>query len=181
MNPMNPMNNNMMMNNQIMNNMMSIPSNPPNMPPDKIEIINHLMNQNLMLQNQIQMNNNLIQKIIENYNNVMKNDINANNSEIRYPKYFEYPGPNFFIKFCVSTGYKYNMSVPCSVPISKLMSDFITCHGLSEGLIDADVIFLLNGSRIKKDDQRTLAQFNIRDNYTITVFDSKNCFKNFVK
>ena len=46
MNSMNPMNMNVM-------NTPPIPIIPPNMPPDKLEIINHLMNQNIMLQNQI--------------------------------------------------------------------------------------------------------------------------------
>ena len=176
---MNPMNN--MMNNQIMNNMSFSPI-PPNMPFDKLEIINHLMNQNMMLQNQIQMNNDLIQKIIQKeIINSVKNDINLNNSEITYPNFSEYSGLKIFIKFAVSTGYKFCLSVPYNVPISKLLSAFITCHHLSEDLIDTDVIFLYNAIRIKKDDQRTLAEFHLRNDSNITVVDRLNYFKKFVK
>ena len=175
MNPMNPMNMNVM-------NTPPIPIIPPNMPLDKVEIINYLMNQNMTLQNQIQMNINLIQKIIQKeMTNIMKNDINLNNSEITYPYFFEYLGPKINIMFHTSSNYKYSLSVPCSVPISKLLSAFITFHGFSEDLIDKEIKFLYNGIKINKDEKRTVAEFFLRGGYIITVFDITNYFRKFVK
>ena len=171
---MNPMNMNVM-------NTPPIPIIPPNMPLDKVEIINYLMNQNMTLQNQIQMNINLIQKIIQKeMTNIMKNVINLNSSLITYPSFSEYLGPKINIMFHTSSDYKYSLSVPCSVPISKLLSAFITSHCLSEDLFDKDIVFLYNGSRIKKDEKKTVAEFGLRNGCSITVCDPINCFRKFV-
>ena len=128
------------------------------------------------------MNYNLIQKIIQNESaNTLKNDNNLNNSEKTFPDFSEYLGPKINIEFCISNGYKYFFYVPCSVPVSKLFSVFTRCHGLDEALIDKDIIFLYNAERLKKDEQRTVADIGFKNGSQITVLDQEGYFNKFIK
>ena len=68
--------------------------------------------------------------------------------------------------------------------MSKLLSAFITCHNLSEDLIDSDIFFISNANKInniKKDEQRTLAELHIKYNPQILVIDKLNYFMKFLK
>ena len=189
--------NNNMNNNMFNNNINPMNNNNMISNPTKMEIITHLMNQNAYMQNQIEMNNQLIFKLLQdnfqipNFNNLfpnnnlnlqginnfnMQNNLNINNSNEPnttddFPGYF---GKRINISFSSSTGLKIIMRPPENIKISELLSKFMKRLKLDENLIDDKILFLFLGYRLKKNDQRNLSELGLKELSTIIVLDSTN-------
>ena len=156
MNPIPRFENNMM-NNQMMNNLDTASLN--------IEIINHLREQNLYMQNQIEINNRLIEKLMQNISK--KDDLFPGNT-----------GPRIDIIFTASSGLRLIITTPLNIRICDLLSDYVKKLNLSENLIDKELIFLFNAGTLKKDEQKTVS-FGFKNHSTITVLDRGNILENF--
>ena len=157
MNPIPRFENNMM-NNQMMNNLDTASLN--------IEIINHLREQNLYMQNQIEINNRLIEKLMQNISK--KDDLFPGNT-----------GPRIDIIFTASSGLRLIIATPLNIRICDLLSAYVKKLNLSENLIGKELIFLFNAERLKKDEQKTVSEFGFKNHSTITVLDRGNILENF--
>ena len=76
------------------------------------------------------------------------------------------------IKFDASTGIKVIVNVSKYATIEQAIKEFVKKLGLGENVIDNDLIFLLNGSKMdahSQDPVTTLPEFA-----SITVFDQNN-------
>ena len=158
MNPIPRFENNMM-NNQMMNNLDTASLN--------IEIINHLREQNLYMQNQIEINNRLIEKLMQNISK-KKDDLFPGNT-----------GPRIDIIFAASSGLNLIIATPLNIRICDLLSAYVKKLNLSENLIGKELIFLFNGGQLKKDEQKTVSEFGFKNHSTITVLDRGNILENF--
>ena len=192
----NNINNNMNNNNMFNNNMNPMINNMiPN--PSKMEIIMHLMNQNAYMQNQIEINNQLIFKLFQDYfqisnfnnlfqdnnpnlqginnfniqNNLNNNNSNASNDIDDFPGYF---GKRIRISFELSTGKYVPMDPPENIKVSELLSNFMKKMKLNENLIDKKIFFIFNGCKLKKDDRRNISEIGILHTSRIIVLDSGN-------
>ena len=193
---MNNMNNNINNMNPMNNNMISNPS--------KMDIIMHLMNQNSYMQNQIEINNQLIFRLFQDYfqmpinNNLfhnnnqnlqainnfnMQNNFNNNNNNFDRSSPI-IPRGNFLnirsennglnILFNASTGLKIAMDVPRNIKVSELLSRFMNKIKLDENLIDKNIFFIFNGVLLKKNDKRNISELGIKQNSIITIVDAGN-------
>ena len=158
MNPIPRFENNMM-NNQMMNNLDTASLN--------IEIINHLREQNLYMQNQIEINNRLIEKLMQNISK-KKDDLFPGNT-----------GPRIDIIFTAPNGLRLIIATPLNIRICDLLSAYVKKLNLSENLIDKELIFVFNAVRLKKDEQKTVSEFDFKNHCSIIVWDRGNILKNF--
>ena len=131
-----------------------------------IEIINHLREQNLYMQNQIEINNRLIEKLMQNISK--KDDLFPGNT-----------GPRIDIIFTASSGLRLIIATPLNIRICDLLSAYVKKLNLSENLIDKELIFLFNGGQLKKDEQKTVSEFGFKNHDWITVLDQGNILGNF--
>ena len=180
-----------MMNNDNNNNFNQIGMNMP-IVVNKMDIINHLMKLNVMMQNQIEQNNILIQKLMneptlnQNFNNFIQNnnpgfplnnfhqninqEFSLNNQE---EDYFPNQKKERINITCITPkGNKNNLLVPVNTTINQLLLAFMKKMKLEEDLIDKKIYFLFNAQRLKKDDKRTLSELGMKSNCRIVVIDT---------
>lgn len=134
-----------------------------NISPKKIEMIEHLKQQNNVLQNQIIMNNNMIQKLC-----------NEQKSENIYFNY----GKLINIKFEIINGLTVILTVILNVKediqMKNLLKEFMSRLHKESNLFDNDIIFSYNATMISKHDTRNIANLGIGDNSVIRVIDQNN-------
>ena len=134
-----------------------------NISPKKIEMIEHLKQQNNVLQNQIIMNNNIIQKLC-----------NEQKSENIYFNY----GKLINIKFEIINGLTVILTVILNVKenfqMKNLLKEFMSRLHKESNLFDNDIIFSYNATMISKHDTRNIANLGIGDNSVIRVIDQNN-------
>ena len=135
-----------------------------NISPKKIEMIEHLKQQNNVLQNQIIMNNNIIQKL-------------CNEQKPENIFYFNY-GRLINIKFEIINGLTVILTVILNVKeniqMKNLLKEFMSRLHKESNLFDNDIIFSYNATMISKHDTRNIANLGIGDNSVIRVIDQNN-------
>ena len=130
-----------------------------NLDPNKMEIINHLTNQNMKMQEQIQLNNFLIQKLM---NESQPSQPSQNNEEF------------IKIKFTATSGLTTVISTRKDIPMNALLRVYMIRIGLENKLFDENIIFMHNASKINKNDTREInhPQIRMNDNSNIIVIDN---------
>ena len=168
---MNPMNMNMNQMNMNQMNNMNLMNSSKNNNLNKEEIISHLYNQNLNMMSLIEANNILIGKL--------RNDINNqnNSSENNFEDFPDSTGERIEIIFIANTGSKIRMFPPKNITISKLLSAYMKKVNLNDNLIDTKIKFIYNAAFLKKDDNKTLLEYRLKNHSTITVFDAENIMR----
>ena len=131
-----------------------------NIAPKKIEMIEHLKQQNNVLQNQIIMNNNMIQKL-------------CNEQKPENIFYFSY-GKLLKIKFEIINGLTVILNVKENIQMKNLLKEFMSRLHKESNLFDNDIIFSYNETMISKHDTRNIANLGIGDNSVIRVIDQNN-------
>ena len=148
---------------------------------NKMEIINHLISMNNTLQNQIEQNNLLIQKLMyepimprsnQNFNNFQQN-INPgfplnNQAEDYFPNR---TGEKISIIIESNKGVKIILPTPKDATINELILAFMKEMKLDENLINQKIYFLYNAERLEKDDKRTVSELEMRHGSRITVLE----------
>ena len=132
-----------------------------NIPPNKIEFINQLTNQNYLLQNQIIINNNLIQNLMNEQDSI----------------FYGYNTENYInIIFEATSGLTIVIRVRYNIPIKSLLYIYMTRIGKERNLNDEDINFSYNGTNIDKHDDKKISHpdFNMLDNSRIRVIDPNN-------
>ena len=127
---------------------------------NKMEIINHLTNQNMIMQEQIQLNNILIQKLMDE----------------SQPQHSQNIGEFIHIIFKASSGLTTVISTRKDIQVNALLRVYMIRIGLENQLFDNHIIFLHNSSMLNKNDTREInhPQIDIKNNSTIVVNDV-NC------
>ena len=132
-----------------------------NIPPNKIEFINQLTNQNHLLQNQIIINNNLIQNLMNERDAI----------------FYGYNTESYInIIFEATSGLTNVIRVRYNIPIKSLLYIYMTRIGKERNLNDEDINFSYNGTNIDKHDDKKISHpdFNMIDNARIRVIDPNN-------
>ncbi len=124
---------------------------------EPIDLINHLKNQNLIMEEQIRTNNNLIEKLM------IKINLGQNNNIIN-------------IYFTATTGLKVAVQVHKDIQINELFKTYMRKIGLEDHLFDEDIIFVRNAESIDKNDTRRISHpaYRLANNSGITVIDQNN-------
>ena len=148
---------------------------------NKMEIINHLISMNNTLQNQIEQNNLLIQKLMyepimprsnQNFNNFQQNNNPGfplnNQAEDYFPNR---TGEKISIIIESNKGVKIILPTPKDATINELILAFMKEMKLDENLINQKIYFLYNAERLEKDDKRTVSELEMRQGSRITVFE----------
>ena len=180
-----------MMNNGFMNNFNQMGMN-MNIVVNKMDLINHLTNMNTMMQNQIEQNNFLILKLInepvlnQNFSNFIPNNnqifplnnfqqnINPplnNQVEDYFPNHME---KRINIEFRRTTGKKHVLLVPVNATINELLLAFMKKVKLGDNLIGEKISFIYNGKSLKKGDNMKISQLGMGDCSKIIVVDINN-------
>ncbi len=148
---------------------------------NKMEIINHLISMNNTLQNQIEQNKLLIQKLMyepimprsnQNFNNFQQNNTPGfplnNQAEDYFPNR---TGEKISIIIESNKGVKIILPTPKDATINELILAFMKKMKLDENLINQKIYFLYNAERLEKDDKRTVSELEMRQGSSITVFE----------
>ena len=124
---------------------------------EPLDLINHLKNQNLIMEEQIRKNNNLIEKLMNQIN------FGQNNNIIN-------------INFTATSGIKVIVQVQKDIQINKLLKTYMKKIGMENHLFDDDIIFIMNGEKINKTDTTEISHpaCKIGNNLNIIVLDQKN-------
>ena len=129
-----------------------------NISPDKMEKINHLTNQNMIMQQQIQQNNILIQKLMSEsqQNQNLQNVIN--------------------VRFTTAQGLTKVIQTRENIQANALLRVYMIRMGVENKLFDEDIVFIHNGKRIDKHDTREInhPDIGIIDGSLILVNDLHN-------
>ena len=128
-----------------------------NMNIEPMDLINHLQNQNYIMEEQIKKNKDLIEKLMSQINPAQNNT-------------------NIFITFATNSGAKEIVQVPKNIQINELLKTYMKKIGLENHLFDDDIVFLYNAKKIDKNDTREISHspYNIINNSHITVYDISN-------
>lgn len=138
-------------------------------------------NQNYMdfMKNNFPNNQNNFTNNQNNFTNNQNNGNNANEMKSVLPREIKNERMNFFpdenmknIKFDASTGIKVIVNVSKYATIEQAIKEFVKKLGLGENVIDNDLIFLLNGSKMDAHSQDPV--ITLPDFASITVFDQNN-------
>ena len=134
-----------------------------NIPPNKVELINQLTNQNYLLQNQIMINNNLMQNLM-------------NEQDSDSILYGYNTGSDINIIFEATSGLTIVIRVRYNIQIENLLYIYMMRIGKESNLYDEDITFLYNERRIDKHDKTEISKPNymMRDNSKIKVIDPNN-------
>ena len=148
---------------------------------NKMEIINHLISMNNTLQNQIEQNKLLIQKLMyepimprsnQNFNNFQQNNNPGfplnNQAEDYFPNR---TGEKIDIIIETIKGVKIILPTPKDATINELILAFMKEMKLDENLINQKIYFLYNAERLEKDDKRTISVFELRQGSRIIVLE----------
>ena len=127
-----------------------------------IDLINHLQNQNFIMEQQIQKNKDLIEKLMSQINPAQNNT-------------------NIFITFATPSGTKEIVQVPKNIQINELLKTYMKKIGLENHLFDDDITFLYNAAKIDKNDTREISHpaINIGNNSSIFVLDLNHKIGNY--
>ena len=98
---------------------------------------------------------------IKNDKQILVNDNNNNNC------------PKRNIKFSFSNGSSVMMTVPIDIKVKDLIIAFINQIGFNTSILDKDIYFLFNGSKIDINEEKTLEQMQIFDPSIILVIDTR--------
>ena len=133
-----------------------------NMNVGTIDLINHLQNQNFIMEQQIQKNKDLIEKLMSQINPAQNNT-------------------NIFITFTTNSGAKEIVQVPKNIRINELLKTYMKKIGLENHLFDDDISFLYNAKKIDKNDTREISHpaINIGNNSFIFVLDLNHKIGNY--
>ena len=125
-----------------------------NMNIEPMDLINHLLNQNYIMEEQIKKNNNLIEKL--------KSQAQNNNIVV--------------VNFTATSGSKVRVEVPKNTRINELLKTYMKKIGLENHLFDDDIAFLYNAKKIDKNDTREISHppYKMFNNRYITVLDMSN-------
>ena len=128
-----------------------------NMNIEPIDLINHLQNQNYIMEEQIKKNNNLIEKLKSQIKSAQNNNI-------------------VVVDFTATSGLRVRVEVPKNIRINELLKTYMKKIGLENHLFDDDIVFLYNAKKIDKNDTREISHppYNIINNSHITVYDISN-------
>ena len=128
-----------------------------NMNIEPMDLINHLQNQNYIMEEQIKKNKDLIEKLMSQINPAQNNT-------------------NIFITFTATSGVKEIVQVPKNIQINELLKTYMKKIGLENHLFDDDITFIHNAVKIDKNDTREISHpaINIGNNSYITVLDMSN-------
>jgi len=77
------------------------------------------------------------------------------------------------IAFTTQKGQKVNVITPVNVRMKDLFVKYITRLGLGPNVLGQSIFFLFNGSKIKVDDNSTVAEIGLVDGSNIIVLDLK--------
>ena len=148
---------------------------------NKMEIINHLISMNNTLQNQIEQNKLLIQKLMyepimprsnQNFNNFQQNNNPGfplnNQAEDYFPNR---TGEKIDIIIETIKGVKIILPTPKDATINELILAFMKEMKLDENLINQKIYFLYNAERLEKDDKRTISELEMRQGSRIIVLE----------
>ena len=148
---------------------------------NKMEIINHLISMNNTLQNQIEQNNLLIQKLMyepnmprsnQNFNNFQQNNNPGfplnNQAEDYFPNR---TGEIINIIMETIKGVKIILPTPKDATINELILAFMKKMKLDENLINQRVCFFYNARKLEKDDKRTVSELKMMNGSPITVLE----------
>ena len=178
------MNNQMNMGNFIMNNNMNFMNLMNQM--NQMNQMNGLNMVNMGINVPVQINQNHMDFMKNNFTNNQNNFTNIQNNgnnthEMKsiLPREIKNERMNFFpdenmksIKFDASTGIKVIVTVSKYATIEQAIKEFVKKLGLGENVIDNDLIFLLNGSKMDAHSQDPV--ITLPDFASITVFDQNN-------
>ena len=128
-----------------------------NMNIEPMDLINHLQNQNYIMEEQIKKNKDLIEKLMSQINPAQNNNI-------------------VVVDFTATSGLTVRVEVPKNIRINELLKTYMKKIGLENHLFDDDIVFLHNAKKIDKNDTREISHppYNIINNSHITVFDISN-------
>ena len=123
---------------------------------EPIDLINHLKNQNLLMEEQIRKNNNLIEKLM------IKINLGQNNNIIN-------------IYFTATSGLKVAVQVHKDIQINELFKTYMRKIGMEDHLFDEDIFFVRNAVKIDKNDTRRISHpaYSLANNSEIIVIDLK--------
>ena len=127
-----------------------------------IDLIDHLQNQNFIMEQQIQKNKDLIEKLMSQINPAQNNTI-------------------IFITFATPSGAKEIVQVPKNIQINELLKTYMKKIGLENHLFDDDITFIYNAVKIDKNDTREISHpaINIGNNSFIFVLDLNHKIDNY--
>ena len=133
-----------------------------NMNIEPMDLINHLQNQNYIMEEQIKKNKDLIEKLMSQINPAQNNTI-------------------IFITFATPSGAKEIVQVPKNIQINELLKTYMKKIGLENHLFDDDITFLYNAAKIDKNDTREISHpaINIGNNSSIFVLDLNHKIDNY--
>ena len=133
-----------------------------NMNIEPMDLINHLQNQNYIMEEQIKKNKDLIEKLMSQINPAQNNT-------------------NIFITFTTPSGTKEIVQVPKNIQINELLKTYMKKIGLENHLFDDDITFLYNAAKIDKNDTREISHpaYNIGNNSLIFVLDLNHKIDNY--
>ena len=134
-----------------------------NMNIEPMDLINHLQNQNYIMEEQIKKNNNLIEKLKSQIKSAQNNNI-------------------IIIYFTASScGLKVRVEVPKNIRINELLKTYMKKIGLENHLFDDDITFIYNAVKIDKNDTREISHpaINIGNNSFIFVLDLNHKIGNY--
>ena len=127
-----------------------------NKDPNKMEIINHLTNQNMMMQEQIERNKILIEKLRN------EQQPSQNNGFIN-------------IKFCTNTGISIVIPTRKNIQMNALLRVYMLTLGIESNVFKEDLMFIYDAKKLDQNDSREInhPDIKLRNNSTITVFDKE--------
>ena len=146
------------------------------------DLINHLTNQNKMIQEQIQMMQNQIQMKQEQIfrNNIfIQNLMNQSifNSILNRTIFYDInKEKGIYIQFKTTSGLNTLIYTRDNIPIKSLLEIYMIRINMENILYDQDLIFCFNGEKLDKNDTREISHpnINIGNNSLIVVCDMKN-------
>ena len=131
------------------------------------EMVKHLQEQNKNMEDLIEKNNIMIEKLMP-YSSTKNLPIDL---------FQDYLGEKINVGFNASSGLNKVLLVPKNIKISELFSAYMKSIKLNDILIDKEIIFLFNASRLKNDPEKNISEVGIKNFSVVTVFDQIGIIK----
>ena len=148
-------------------------------------LLNQIINNNL---NNNNINNNMFNDMMNNMNNLMNNMINNQNMNMMNNNMMNIPqkkdndfdpwegnnNPKINIVFEETTGRRTVLVVPDNISIGELINAFFHKHNIINPDLQNKIMFLLNGTKLKRADSSTLKENMIPKTQKILVVECRN-------
>ena len=143
---------------------------------DNMMAFNFMMNYLRLAEEMKKMNdnqNNSMKFVNGGNQNYTKTNFPKNNSNEAYDPFQGCSGDKINIRFKISTGETFNMLAPSNAKLKDVLVKYVLKMGLGPEVIESSIYFICNGFKIKKQENRTLAQMGYLNGTVILVIDKK--------